>query len=95
VLISRKTQRLYVRQTFESIFESPVTIADPARPIGTHVFTAIERSSGDANLRWSVVSLGDVRPAGQLSHTAGYAGAARLQQDNPVFACGIVRMDPD
>jgi hypothetical protein len=57
VLISRKTQRLYVRQAFEPVFESPVTIADPDRPIGTHVFTAIERTTDDANLRWSVVSL--------------------------------------
>jgi hypothetical protein len=64
VLISRKTQRLYVRQAFEPIFESPVTIADPDRPIGTHVLTAIERSSGDANLRWSVVSLDGGRPPG-------------------------------
>jgi hypothetical protein len=64
VLISGKTQRLYVRQAFEPIFESPVTIADPDRPIGTHIFTAIERSSGDANLRWSVVSLGGGRPPG-------------------------------
>jgi hypothetical protein len=62
VLISRKTQRLYVRQAFEPIFESPVTIADPDRPFGTHVFTAIERSTGDTNLRWSVVSLGGGRP---------------------------------
>jgi hypothetical protein len=62
VLISRKTQRLYVRQAFEPILESPVTIADPDRPIGTHVFTAIERSSDDANLRWSVVSLDGGRP---------------------------------
>jgi hypothetical protein len=45
VLISRKTQRLYVRQAFEPIFESPVTIADPDRPIGTHIFRhrAVER----------------------------------------------------
>src|SRR5258706_1149822 len=64
VLISRKTQRLYVRQVFEPLFDSPVTIADPDRPIGTHVFTAIERSSGDANLRWSVVSLGGGPPRG-------------------------------
>src|SRR6195256_366503 len=64
VLISRKTQRLYVRQAFEPIFESPVTIADPDRPIGTHVFTAIERTSGDAKLRWSVVSLDGGRPPG-------------------------------
>ena len=62
VLINRKTQRLYVRQAFEPIFESPVTIADPDRPIGTHVFTAIERSTDDANLRWSAVSLGGGRP---------------------------------
>ncbi|XIA65181.1 L,D-transpeptidase family protein [Bradyrhizobium sp. TZ2] len=62
VLISRKTQRLYVRQAFEPVFESPVTIADPDRAIGTHVFTAIERTTDDTNLRWSVVSLGDGGP---------------------------------
>jgi hypothetical protein len=55
VFISRKTQRLYVRQAFQPILESPVTIRDADRPIGTHVFTAIERTSSD--MRWSVVSL--------------------------------------
>ncbi len=43
VFISRKTQRLYVRRAFEPILESPVTILDADRPIGTHVFTAMER----------------------------------------------------
>jgi hypothetical protein len=62
VLISRKTQRLYVRQAFKPIIESPVTIADPDRPIGTHVFTAIERTGDDARLRWNVVSLSGGRP---------------------------------
>jgi hypothetical protein len=62
VLISRKTQRLYVRQAFEPILESPVTILDPDRPIGTYVFTAMERSTDDTNMRWSVVSLDDGRP---------------------------------
>jgi hypothetical protein len=62
VLISRKTQRLYVRQAFKPILESPVTIADPDRPIGTHVFTTIERSTDDAKVRWSVVSLDGGRP---------------------------------
>jgi len=68
VLISRKTQRLYVRQAFEPVFESPVTIADPDRPIGTHVFTAIERTTDDASLRWSVVSLlgGERAPSGTV-----------------------------
>src|SRR4051794_17772040 len=61
VLISRKTQRLYVRQAFEPIMESPVTIQDVDRPIGTHVFTVMERSDG-TKLRWSVVSLDRGRP---------------------------------
>ena len=71
VLISRKTQRLYVRQAFKPILESPVTIADPDRPIGTHVFTAIERRP-TTSLRWSVVSwAADIRPVARLSQTAG------------------------
>ncbi len=57
VLISRKTQQLYVRQAFKPVLKSPVTIADPDRPIGTHVFTATERTDDDAKLRWNVVSL--------------------------------------
>ena len=57
VLISRKTQKLYVRQSFEPVFESPVTITDPDRPIGTHVFTAMERGGSDASLRWSAITL--------------------------------------
>jgi len=67
VLISRKTQKLYVRQAFKPVFESPVTIADPERPIGTHVFTAVERTADDAKLRWNVVSLRDGRsPSGTM-----------------------------
>src|SRR5579871_1947983 len=57
VLISRKTQKLYVRQSFEPTFEGPVTIADPDRPIGTLVFTAMDRAGSDAPIRWSVVTL--------------------------------------
>src|SRR2546423_5717394 len=64
VLISRKTQRLYVRQAFEPIMESPVTIQDVDRPIGTHVFTVMERTD-HTNMRWSVVSLDGGRPRGQ------------------------------
>ena len=64
VLISRKTQRLYVRQGFEPVLDVAVTIVDPDRPIGTHIFTAIERTGGEGRLRWSVVSLEGSRPQG-------------------------------
>jgi hypothetical protein len=55
VFISRKMQRLYVRQRFRPILEVPVTIRDADRPIGTHIFTAVE-SIADTT-RWTVVSL--------------------------------------
>ena len=73
VLISRKTQRLYVRQGFEPLLESPVTIVDADRPIGTHVFTAVMRPNGDNNLRWSVVSVAGGRPQGGVAELKGRA----------------------
>ena len=67
VFISRKTQRLYVRQAFKPVLEVPVTIQDPGRPVGTHVFTATGSIDGTSDLRWTVVSLkgghGDARVA--------------------------------
>jgi hypothetical protein len=85
VLISRKTQRLYVRQAFEPIFESPVTIADPDRPIGTHVFTAIERLTDDANMRWSVVSLGGGRPHGRTVEPHGRPRGSGARDGEPML----------
>jgi hypothetical protein len=66
IYISRSTQKLYVRrnthkkfpdggEVFDSSIEVPVTIRDPERPIGTHIFTAM--SPGDAGLRWTAVSI--------------------------------------
>ena len=71
VLISRQTHQLYVRQGFEPILESPVTILDADRPIGTHVFTAMERTKGDTNMRWGVVSLVRRRPNGRVVELQG------------------------
>jgi hypothetical protein len=64
VFISRKTQRLYVRQAFQPILDVPVTIQDADRPIGTHVFTAMERIGDAPDMRWSVVSLVSEPPDG-------------------------------
>jgi hypothetical protein len=57
VLISRKTQRLYVRQGFEPLFDAPITLSDADRPIGTYVFTASAREGDADNVRWNVVAL--------------------------------------
>src|SRR5215831_18623200 len=66
VYISRATQKLYVRrnthkpwpdggEVFDATIEAPVTIRNPDRPIGTHVFTAMARN--DAGLRWTAVTI--------------------------------------
>jgi L,D-transpeptidase catalytic domain len=67
VYISRATQKLYVRrnthkpapdgggEVFDSSIEVPVTIRDPDKPIGTHVFTAVART--DTGLRWTAVTI--------------------------------------
>jgi hypothetical protein len=55
VFVSRKAQRFYVRQGYVPVFEGPITIQDPDKPLGTYVFTAF----GDAGerVRWGVVSM--------------------------------------
>jgi hypothetical protein len=84
VLISRKTQRLYVRQAFEPILESPVTIQDADHPIGTHIFTAVERTSDETELRWNVVSLEGRRAPGGAVESPAQTGGSDGRQ--PVLA---------
>jgi hypothetical protein len=66
IFISRATQKLYVRrnthkewpdggEVFDATLEIPVTIRNPEKPIGTHVFTAMARN--DAGLRWTAVTI--------------------------------------
>jgi hypothetical protein len=67
IYISRATQKLYVRrnthkpapdgggEVFDTTIEVPVTIRDPDKRIGTHVFTAMARN--DTGLRWSAVTI--------------------------------------
>ena len=42
-------------EVFDSTIEVPVTIRNPDKPIGTHVFTAMARN--DAGLRWTAVTI--------------------------------------
>ena len=69
VFISRKTQRLYVRQGFQPVFEGPIAIRDADKPIGTYVFTALGFNNDGAEVRWSVVSMykkgNDAKPVRQ------------------------------
>ena len=82
VFISRQTQRLYVRQGFQPIFDSPVTIADQATPMGTYVFTALDYVGDGGDVRWSAVSMtsggrsADARSSRRMEPDA-YTGSRR------------------
>ena len=67
VYISRATQKLYVRrnthkrapdgggEVFDSTIEVPITIRNPEKRIGTHIFTAVAKT--DNGLRWTAVTI--------------------------------------
>jgi len=58
IFISRKQSKLYVRYNLEPLLETPISIADPDKPIGTHVFTATEvAENGVTSLRWNALSI--------------------------------------
>ena len=68
IFISRATQKLYVRrnthkpwpdggEVFDATIEVPVTIRNPDKRIGTHVFTAVARNN--SGLRWTAVTIDD------------------------------------
>lgn len=73
IYISRATRKLYVRrnthkpapdgggEVFDTTIEAVVTIRNPEKPIGTHVFTAMARN--EQGLRWSAVTIDSAEDA--------------------------------
>ena len=57
VFVSKKEGKVYIRKGFLPIFSAPVTIAEPARPLGTHIYTAIDAKADGIGFDWEVVSL--------------------------------------
>lgn len=57
VLVSKKDQRIYVRQGLTPIFDAPARVRDPEAPLGSHLYIATGAGSDGASLAWSVLSL--------------------------------------
>ncbi len=74
VFVSRKTGRLYVRQDFAPLFDAAVTIADPDKAWGTHVFTAM--AIKDGQVRWTSVTI----PSGSLPKAEHGRSGKKLSQ---------------
>jgi hypothetical protein len=84
VFVSLKQSRVFVRQGFEALFDLPVTIAAPERPLGTHVFTAMALKDDGKAMRWTAVSIPSgyrhrVSDAGQRHHGRKSAQADEAQ----------------
>jgi hypothetical protein len=63
VFISKKEGRIFIRQDWKDVWEAPVTIRDPDRPLGTHVFTAVEPAPDGSSMRWTAISMPPEGPA--------------------------------
>ena len=57
VLVSKADGKVIVRHGFRQVYEAPAVIRDPDRPLGTHVYTALEFKDGDNAMRWQAVSV--------------------------------------
>ena len=75
VFISKKEGRIFIRQDWKEVWEGPVTIRDPDRPIGTHVYTAVDAAPDGSSMRWTAMSM---PPEAQSAETR-----SRTAKDKP------------
>ncbi len=57
VMISRRDQKIYVRQGLVPVFDGPVTIRDVGAPLGEHLYIATAATEDGKSLKWSALSL--------------------------------------
>jgi hypothetical protein len=55
VFVSRKEQKIFVRQGFVPLLDMPIVIEEPDQPLGIHVFTAMEVT--DSGMRWNLMTV--------------------------------------
>jgi L,D-transpeptidase catalytic domain len=99
ILISGADRELFALEDGVEVIVSPVTIADPDQPLGTHVFVLAGASGGKE--RWHAVGVGKPAPDGQADDAASAARervqipadvASRLQ---PLLQPGATMMITD
>jgi hypothetical protein len=57
IFVSAKEKKIFVRQDFVPLFSAPITIENPDKRLGTHIFTAMEFLGDHSSFRWNVISL--------------------------------------
>ena len=82
VLVSKADGKVIVRHGFRQVFEAPVTIRDPDRPLGTHVYTALEFKDGGNEMRWQAVT---VPASGQSVASSRKVSRASRSESEPPY----------
>ena len=82
VLVSKADSKVLVRHGFRQVFEAPVVIREPDRPLGTHVYTALEFKDGGDTMRWQAVS---VPASGQSSANSRKVSRASRSEAEPPY----------
>jgi len=57
VFISKKEGRVFIRQDWKPVYEAPVTIRDPDRPLGTHLYIAVAAEPDGSAMQWQAISV--------------------------------------
>ena len=84
----------------------PVEIAEPERPLGTHVFTALELQDKGTRMRWNVMSMagepphaadrnGDTRRKSGRNREPALAPVVEARPPSPAQALGRIQMPPE
>src|SRR6516164_9161873 len=71
VFVSRKEHKLFVRQGFVPLFDTPVTIDEGDRPLGTHVFTALGPKADGSGMRWNLITVVSSGPQKEVEKPRG------------------------
>ena len=56
ILFSKKEGRVFIRQDWKEVYEAPITFKDPDRPVGTHLFVAVD-ADANGKVKWSAISV--------------------------------------
>ncbi len=69
IFVSKKEGRIFIRQDWKEVYEAPVTIRDPDRPLGTHVFIAVAAEPDGSAMSWSAISIPPESSQSKPSHS--------------------------
>ena len=69
------------------LFDVPIKVETPERPLGTHLFTLLELQNEGAQFRWNVVSipetLSNTSPSSNKTPNAPAQGTSETVRSNP------------